>query len=944
MDRIFAPDIRTIVFNYLIISLVSVLVLAILWQQNRKRYAGIGFWIACFLLQFGAIILILFRMNIPDWLSLILSSIMIFAGMLFNQMGLERFIGKARNHIFSLVMMVFYILAQIWFTCFHDSLSDRKLIFSLMFMAFSFQSLWLILYGTRGVMRKLVTPLAWIFGAFFFVSFLRVIKFFLDDNPATDFFQTDISEAFIFFLYQLFFFLFLFVLVLIYNKRVLTDISLQEEKYLKAFESSPYGILFTRLSDGMIIEANVGFMTCFGYSDSDLFEKTTLDIMLWENYDARSHFVRELIEKNVIKERELKFRAKSGDIKTALVSSELVLLNNEKYILLSINDISLRKEAENQLTEKMDELQRLNRIMAGRENRMIEMKKEINDICLKSDLPARYSAPENAIFKDVQIRDTAAGGDKKIIEDLYEMRSAAVNLIEDLSTEIERRKQAELSIAQTERYFRSLIEKSSEGVVLVDKNGQMTYASPSAKMLFGYPQDEKNLPDPNIGTHPEDLPRVLETIGKIMHDPQLILTIEYRFMNNDKTFKWIESTFTNLLTEEGIESLVINFRDITERKKAELALFQRFELQDQLSKIALTVPGMIFSFKMRPDGSFYMPYCTPLLEDLWGLRPEELKDDFSPAIEMIKLEDMAHTVESIIESARTMSPWRDTFRVNHPEKGELWIEGSSLPRLEPDGSILWHGFIQDVTSRKQTELILKDSERRYRELVENSNSAIIRWNSDGKIMFFNEYAQKFFGYTNEEILGQSVGMLIPETESTGRDLTSMLHDILYNPENYINQVNENICRDGRRVWIAWTNKPILDESGRVCEILAVGVDITALKMAEEAYRTLLEVSLDAIFIDQSGVVIYINKSGLKLFGTDNIDSIVGKSPYEFFHPDHHDVIRRRIDHMLKNKVPAGLIEERIVKMDGTLVDVEVTATPFVFRGATIDSGNPARYL
>ncbi|MCX5752012.1 MAG: PAS domain S-box protein, partial [Candidatus Krumholzibacteria bacterium] len=134
---------------------------------------------------------------------------------------------------------------------------------------------------------------------------------------------------------------------------------------------------------------------------------------------------------------------------------------------------------------------------------------------------------------------------------------------------------------------------------------------------------------------------------------------------------------------------------------------------------------------------------------------------------------------------------------------------------------------------KSTRQFRAESARRYRELVQNAGSAVIRWNRGGEITFFNEYAQNFFGYGAGEVLGKHVGILVPERRSDGTDLSKLIQDIANHPERYINNINENICRDGRRVWMAWTNKAILDHGGRVAEILAVGSDITDLKRAEE---------------------------------------------------------------------------------------------------------------
>ncbi len=132
----------------------------------------------------------------------------------------------------------------------------------------------------------------------------------------------------------------------------------------------------------------------------------------------------------------------------------------------------------------------------------------------------------------------------------------------------------------------------------------------------------------------------------------------------------------------------------------------------------------------------------------------------------------------------------------------------------------------------EAELARQASEEQYRELVENANSAILRWNRDGAITFFNEYAQRFFGYTPEEVIGKSVSMLVPDVDSSGADLKAMLEDIVDHPEAYTSNTNENVLRDGRRVWMAWTNRPIFDENGQLVEIFAVGGDITAQRRAE----------------------------------------------------------------------------------------------------------------
>ncbi|MGA2332793.1 MAG: PAS domain S-box protein [Syntrophales bacterium] len=169
--------------------------------------------------------------------------------------------------------------------------------------------------------------------------------------------------------------------------------------------------------------------------------------------------------------------------------------------------------------------------------------------------------------------------------------------------------------------------------------------------------------------------------------------------------------------------------------------------------------------------------------------------------------------------------------------------------------------IEDITERRQLKSLLEVTEIKYRELVQNANSIILKMDPEGRVTFFNEFAQMFFGYSEEEILGRSVvGTIIPETVSSGLDPDFMIKDIGINPEKYSTNENENMRRNGELVWVAWTNKAIRDSNGKVIEILCVGNDITErrrleilLSESEERYRRLFETANDGILLlEKSG--------------------------------------------------------------------------------------------
>ncbi len=146
-------------------------------------------------------------------------------------------------------------------------------------------------------------------------------------------------------------------------------------------------------------------------------------------------------------------------------------------------------------------------------------------------------------------------------------------------------------------------------------------------------------------------------------------------------------------------------------------------------------------------------------------------------------------------------------------------------------------YLVDVSPFVRVENALRKSEEKYRELVENANSIILRWDRQGYITYFNEFAQKIFEYSEEEIIGQHVmDTIVPETESTGRNLSALINDICRHPENYENNINENCTRTGKRLWINWTNKSLYDENNEVVGVLSIGSDITRQREIEDELR------------------------------------------------------------------------------------------------------------
>lgn len=252
--------------------------------------------------------------------------------------------------------------------------------------------------------------------------------------------------------------------------------------------------------------------------------------------------------------------------------------------------------------------------------------------------------------------------------------------------------------------------------------------------------------------------------------------------------------------------------------------------------------------------------------------------------------------------------------------------------------------MQQTLAAKMAQL--HKSEIKYRGLVQYANSVILRWDKDGRVIFINDFGQKLFGFRREEIVGKNVvGTIVAEKESTGRDLTAMIDAIFKTPEKYTLNENENICRDGRRVWIQWSNNAIVDEEGEFLEMLSVGIDITErketeklLRETENRYRALFESANDAILVrNADGICIDCNQKALELFGCSR-EKIIGHPPEHLtpsVQPDGSESHEKA--GQLNKKAMEGepqTFEWQIKRADGKLGDVTVNVNCFKANGKT----------
>jgi|GEM_PF-1907469 len=267
-----------------------------------------------------------------------------------------------------------------------------------------------------------------------------------------------------------------------------------------------------------------------------------------------------------------------------------------------------------------------------------------------------------------------------------------------VARDITEQRRVEERLTTSERDFRTLAENSPTIIIRYDRECRRVYVN-TAYMLetgtsfdqaVGMPLERDWFPDMPVEEFKAKLRRIIET--GVADD----MLLEWTSQDGQLYCHAIQAVAERDSKGEVTGCLAIG-RNITLLKEAE----------QRLAKLAENSPGAMYSFLLRADGTSCMPYVSAHIEELIGLRPDELALDMSETYARIHPDDAARLQESIAESARTLSPWHAEYRTRHPEKGELWLEGRAMPEPEQDGATLWYGFLHDITERKRMDESLR---------------------------------------------------------------------------------------------------------------------------------------------------------------------------------------------------------------------------------------------
>ncbi|WP_416886356.1 PAS domain-containing protein [Marinospirillum sp.] len=176
------------------------------------------------------------------------------------------------------------------------------------------------------------------------------------------------------------------------------------------------------------------------------------------------------------------------------------------------------------------------------------------------------------------------------------------------------------------------------------------------------------------------------------------------------------------------------------------ALQQALPELHPLHQLAEHFPGTLYIYQLYPDGRSRFPFSTAGIEAIYGWPSHQLTEDASPVFDRILSEDLARVSASIHASAQQLCLWEEQYRVRHPQRGERWIQGRATPQRLEDGSILWHGYLYDITESKQQALALEQAQTRIQLAMEATDTGLWQWDLERNRLNWSDEAYTQLGY------------------------------------------------------------------------------------------------------------------------------------------------------------------------------------------------------
>lgn len=727
-------------------------------------------------------------------------------------------------------------------------------------------------------------------------------------------------------------------------KNAQLQLQISEQRYRSIIENSHHAFIFSTL-DGTILSTNKRASEIFGYSAEEFQAIGRKGMVVYD--DEYYITMAGLQPDSQTLEGELTGIRKNGELFpyefTSVIYDDL---EGEKKACTFITDISKRKSVE--------------KALARSEKRFRALVENAGDIIILTNTEGKvtYVSPAYEKLTDFKAQEVIGQLNINLIhsEQAAEIQETVfplilanpglsvprqnrllkkngeyvwvegivTNLLQDENVRaivsnyhnITERKEAEAKIKLSESNLKAIFDNSSEAFILLDANLNIKAFNNRAKIFTFLNRDKEiEIGEPVFDFVADDRKDILEDFfTRTLKGENIQYERSYVQENGDTI--WIDYSFNPVIEATQIKGICISGRDITENKKAALELLKKESRFRSLIENSHDMLALL-----NPEEQ--IEYISPSVERTLGYKNEDIHG--RAVNEVIYAEDLESIKSRLEDVYKNMGlQTHVTVRCRHRNGNYVWVEGEVTNMLMVEGVNAIAVNFRDVSQRKYFE----DQRALLVSIINSSEDAISSITADGIITSWNRGAEKLFGYTDREVIGQSINTIVPEEKlEEEREILEKIKNGIQ-IENYETQRKK---KNGEIIYVSLTLSIIRDSMGVVTGAAKIARNITEKKEAEDKirynemrFRSLLQNSADGLsLLDAQGFLIYISNTGKKILGYNDTE-LIGSLRDDLIHPEDLPTVSEIYTEVIASPNLTRNLEYRIRMSDGSYKWLEST--------------------
>jgi PAS domain S-box-containing protein len=755
------------------------------------------------------------------------------------------------------------------------------------------------------------------------------------------------------------------------RKRTEEILKEREELYRSMFEKNQAVKLLVDPDSGAVVDANIAACVFYG---------TDIDALRKMNFKEISTLPESEISRELQRAKNeensyfiLQNKISSGEIRDVEVYTGPIDVKGRKLLFCIIHDITERRRAEAALVESEQKYKNLAEFAPIAVTRIVTPSNYYDFVNDEFVRQSGYTMEEFNKLTDKKLIDMIYEEDREKVFSFYrEWRNqdhkgtqqidyriinrynkvvwldtylyadfnpdGSLKAINQICIDVTEQRRAQAGLRESERRFRAMIENSTDLIALIDEKGNILYASPSTTRILGYELEDYVGKNGFDFMHPDDKHATAEMLSKLLKNPGMTISTQYRTRHKDGRWLWIEASGTNLMDEPTIGAIVVNYRDITERKRAEEEIMLQKSYFQQL-------------FENSPEAVVILDNADRVVNINKGF--EKM---FHYSLDEIRGKNINSLLvpENLSEQATQISLFVLKGEVIHKESVRKRKDGSLVdvsilgyPITLGNDQIGVYGIYNDITERKETEKALRNSEERYRAFVQQSSEGILRFEflepipvrvpvteqikhtfRYGFLAECNDNLARMRGFSSaEKIVGLRLSEFLPESEPGN---VEYIRKFIESGYRLTDTESHMVDSDGNRKFFLSSLVGIVEDD-KVIRAWGTQKDITQTKIADEELSK-IQFRLATLLSNLPDVVLYETGGG-KEFYSENVIDLLGYPASKFtanpqffnsiIHPGDYKVLEGKIKAWEAAGKPGILNTEfRCRRADGTYIWIE----------------------